>query len=353
SDQFEELLGTSLATARSKSYDMTAGERAAFEEELVRREKEIRADFAFQSSYYIKRAENRYIAVKRADDASARLAADQTSAEAISNAAIEDTLNELDQTTESALDTAVEDIDNLLDGASPGEVESAWQSRMEALIEAGLRRWELAEEDLYARRLAWMEEAKQTRKEADEIWKTSHENLKEARSEWLQTVQQQIIDGRSRWEQKITDFEQSREVAERELVAFIESERAKNEASGGELANLVQGGGSALLEAKDAYRYYDEILKAKGVPTASQCSAAEQSDDLKLRCFYFEQRTFMGNAITRFRSVMTGSSNILGDILHSSDDTTGVLNDQRVYITQSMINSITSIDEDDFKSDFV
>lgn len=351
-ERFESALTSSLAAARTRYVGLTPEEKAAFESELALREKAIRSEFEIRDSFFIKRAENRYIAVKRADDASARLAADQASADAVSDAVIADTESELQRTTERALNTAVESANNTLPGSDASSVQDAWQRQMEALVESGLRKWEKAEEDLYARRLAWMQEAKQTREEGERIWQTNHEKLKAARSLWLKNVQQQILDGRTRWEQKTADFQRSREAAERELTHFIASEQTKWAAGSRELTEMVKGGGAALLEAKDAYRYYADLLNTKGVPTNTEC-ANPGTEDFKLRCFYKEQRDYMGAAISRFQGIMVSSRQILGDTLHSDNVTSGLLNDRRLYIDQKLVAQITGINEDAYKADLI
>ncbi len=350
--RFELALSTSLNAARTKNEGLSPEEKAAFEAELAAREKEIRSEFEIRDAFFIKRAENRYIAVKRADDASAKLAADQASADAVGDTIIEDTQNELDLRTESALNTAVEAANNTLTGPNASTVESTWQTQMEGLIETGLRKWEKAEEDLYAQRLAWMEEAKQTREDAENLWKNNHEKLKAARDLWLKNVEQQILDGRTRWEQKVADFERSREVAERELSNFIASEQTKWAAGSRELAEMVRGGGTALLEAKDAYRYYADLLKVKGVPTDSDC-ASPSTDDLKLRCFYREQRDYMGQAITRFQGIMVNSRQLLTDSLHSDSPSSGLLADRRIYIDEALVEQITGLAEGSYKNDLI
>ena len=57
---FESGLVSALGGARARGATLSDAERAAFESELSRIESEIRAEFEFRDSFYIRRARNRY-----------------------------------------------------------------------------------------------------------------------------------------------------------------------------------------------------------------------------------------------------------------------------------------------------
>ena len=141
---------------------------------------------------------------------------------------------------------------------SPDPLE--YQRQVEEIISQGLQVFEEAEEDLYQDRLVWMEATKTSRAEAEEIWKEEHEKLKSARDAWLQAVQTKIEEGRAKYAEKFQEFEENRAQAEADLQDYIDQERDRWNGSSEQLASMVRGGGAALLEAKEAKEYYEELL---------------------------------------------------------------------------------------------
>ncbi|MCB1315262.1 MAG: hypothetical protein KDK27_04865, partial [Leptospiraceae bacterium] len=239
----------------------------------------------------------------------------------------------------------------LADDAVSAEIDAAggdWETRMEAVIDAGLHRWELAEEELYRQRIAWQEENKRTRAEAEAIWKANHEKLKNAREAWLEEVKTQIDAGRQLWDEKFSEFAESRAQAENELLLYMDAERARRDATLSQLGDMIQGGGSALGEAKEAYYYYNDLLSTLPAPPFG--CGAPQNRDQQLYCFYLEQRDIMGASMGRFQTILISAEGTLYDNMQGTGNATGMLRDVRMY-AGSLPQDIEAIATADFKSD--
>ncbi len=344
-DAFEAELDAELDRARLNNAALDPVERDAFEDELSAIEEKIRREFETRDNFYVVRARNRYIALKRSDYFSARLESEAASAGAISEAVIEDTAAALASETESMLNAAVAGTTAALDGAAGPDLDRVgndWERQIETIIDSGMRKWELAEEDLYKKRLAWMEESKETRAEAERIWSANHEKLKAARDAWLADLETQISEGRAQWQEKLAEFDRNRLAAEEDLAGYIAREREAWDASSGELGNMIAGGGAALLEAQDAYRYYDTLLGNMGQPA--------DPDARQLYAFYVQQRDYMGAAITRFQTVLVGVEGVLPETLHSGAGFTGLLRDVREF-AGDLPELIASLPETDFREE--
>lgn len=341
---FEDELAGELDRARNANTNLSAAERQAFEEELARVEEELREEFAVRDNFFVVRARNRYIALLRNDDLNARLASEQAGADAVGEGLIEDTQQQLASETEDRLAAAVDSTAAALEGATTAEMDAVgqnWESEIEAVIDSGLRKWEKAEEDLYKRRLVWQEENKRTREEAEAIWRSNHEKLKTARDDWLKQVEQQIAEGRAQWQEKFAEFDQNREKAERELAEHIQAQREAWDASSQELANIITGGGSALLEAKDAYRYYETLLEIADPESVGR--------DAELYAFYQSERDYMAGAVGRFQRILSEAEGVVSQQMHSGENYTGLLNDVRLY-AGDLPEVVANLDEEDFRA---
>ena len=177
---FEGDLTADLDAARA-SFTGDATERAAFEAQLDERAAELRSEFEIRDHFYTLRARNDYVARIRADDVSARVIAD-----AIAEQVMARTSAELSTKTTNMLASAQEQINNLADKEMPdanaiASLSGDWEKQVENVIAAGLRRWDAAEEELYAERLRWQAESERSRLEGEAIWKANHDKLAEAR----------------------------------------------------------------------------------------------------------------------------------------------------------------------------
>ncbi len=323
-DAFEAALTAQIDAARSNLADLTGLELQGFEDEIARIEGETRAEFESRDNFYLVRARNRYISLKRSDEISARLSMDQTSADAVFDAIVGKTIEQLDAETDSVLQSALNETQTALNvaGGDINAVGNDWEAKVEALIESGLRKWEIAEEDLFTRRLAWEEEAKTTKIESNKIWKANHERLQQAMDNWLEKVEEQSLEGRKQWEAKITELQRERQKSETELAEYIQNQREQWLASSEQLAGLVEGGGSALLEAKDAYNYYGDQIALR--EASGDC-------DTKICDFYRSERNKLGNTIASFQGILLSTEAVVQARMHSDEGHTGLLNDRRLY----------------------
>ena len=351
-DRFESGLDDALDAARSALGGVSPEERAAFENELDQRAAELRQEFEFRDHFYTLRARNSYVARMRSDDVSARLLADSNSADAIAEQVLAGTRAQLDASTEDMLASAGQQIADLSASDAPNVtaldgLADNWEKQIEDVISSGLRRWDEAEEELYRERLTWQAEAKRSREEGERIWKANHEKLEAARTVWLADVRQQINAGRDLWEQKFAEFAESRAAAESELDRYITEERARRTATMDRFGELVRGGGSALLEAKDAYFYYDSLLAELQAP-AADCNAAGAYDN-QLYCFYLAQRDQTANSIARFQAILGDSETALAGLMHSTSGDTGFLSDRRAY-AGDLPQTIAALGVSDFET---
>ncbi len=350
--RLEDELDAALDTARAANAGLSAEEAATFEAELDRRAQELRSEFLLRDNFYVKRARNNYIATLRADDLSARLAADAASAGASVEQILGETAEQADAEVDEMLALAEQSLQELGEGpsfdpAALDELNGTWEEKMELVIDAGLRRWELAEERLYAERLTWLNETRQTRENADRVWKAGHDQLKERRDAWLQDLQEKISEGRTQWEAKFAEFRESRLRAEQELQQYVNEERARRDASLSQLGDMVRGGGAALAEAKEAYKYYSNILRTKSYT----CPAATDND--YVYCFYERERDRMGATIARFRGILADASGVeaaLDDNMHGGGGSTGFLRDVRSF-AGDLPADVAALAESDFENE--
>ncbi len=351
--RFNDSLSAALDGVRAANAGLTGAELNEFEDALAARETELRAEFTLRDHFYVQRARNSYIAEKRADDVSLRLAADKNSAEAVGDQVIDATLNEVSAETTAALEAAEAGLENLLAGADFDEAQfdgftTDWERQMEAVVSAGLQKWDRAEEDLYRRRLAWLDESKRSRAEGEEIWQRNHSRIKAARETWLSELQDRIQEGYELWDEKFAEFAESRVAAEAELNQFISEERARRSATLAQVGDMVRGGGAALGEAKDAYYYYNALLDELPAPPGG-CAAPANRDE-QLYCFYQTQRDNMQASIGRFQTILADVDATLDANMHSAENHTGFLRDVR-HFARELPAEIAALDTANFKNE--
>ncbi len=348
SGTFETQLNNEIDAIRAANAGLTGDELTAFNEELDRVEAEIRTEFTYRDNFYVLSARNAYVAERRADDLSARLFAERNSADAVGEEIMADTEADL-AGLDDQLDAAQAETQSALDGPGSAEIiddiAGDWQTKMEAVITAGLDRWDRAEEDLYSRRLAWLESSKESREAGEAIWNEQHEKLKARRTAWLSEVEEQIREGREAWEAKFVEFAQSRQAAEDEMARFIAEERERRDATLGQVGDMVLGGGAALAEAKDAYRYFAELAELSAQP-----GAASHRNDATLRDFYIRQRDIHNAAITSFTTMLAGVEGVLVDNMQSDENYTGLLRDKRVY-AGTLAADVAGLSDANFQSE--
>ena len=347
---FETQLATELGTVAAANTGLTGAELVAFTAELDRVAASVRQEFSFRDSFFVKRARNSYLAERRADDLSARLFAEQSSADSVGDQILAATETEL-ATVDDMIAAAQTETADALDGPGSAEIideiAGDWQAKMEAVVQAGLDRWDRAEEDLYSRRLAWLEESQQSREEGEAIWEAQHEKLKTRRTEWVSEIEQQIRAGREQWETKFAEFAQSRQAAEDEMAQFIAEERERRDATLGQIGDMVLGGGAALAEAKDAYRYFSELVTLTG-----QTSPYSHRNDAALRDFYLRQQQIHGDAINSFTAMLGGVEGVLTDNMQGDANYTGLLRDKRTY-AGTLAADVAGLSAANFQSDLV
>lgn len=352
---FEGELTADLDAARA-SFTGDATERAAFEAQLDERAAELRSEFEIRDHFYTLRARNDYVARIRNDDVSARFLADANSADAIAEQVMARTSAELSTNTTNMLASAQNQINDLTDKEMPdadaiSSLSGDWEKQVENVIAAGLRRWDEAEEELYAERLRWQAESERSRAEGEAIWSANHDKLVDAREVWLSDIRAQIAEGRALWEAKFTEFADSRAAAEASLNDFVAEELARRTASMDRLGDMVRGGGSALLQAKEAYAYYDGLLEEMG---ARNCATPDSSPETVMYCFYEEQRDQTQAAIGNFQRILGESELVLGDLMNSDENDNGFLNDRRSYagdLVQDVVDLAVGSFEEDLKNE--
>ncbi|MEQ9364843.1 MAG: hypothetical protein RIF32_11395, partial [Leptospirales bacterium] len=351
--RFTDSLDATINDVRTANAGLTGQELALFEDALAAQAAELRSEFELRDHWYIQQARNQYIVEQRADDVSLRLASDQDSAEAVGDQVIDATIDALNAETTEALESAEAGLENLLAGADFDEGQfdgftTDWERQMEAVVTAGLHKWDRAEEDLYKRRLAWVADNKRSRSEGEEIWQRNHAKIKTAREEWLNELQEQIQQGYEQWDEKFAEFADSRAAAEAELNQFIAEERQRRSATLAQVGDMVRGGGAALGEAKDAYYYYNALVAELPAPPAG-CGAPANRDE-QLYCFYQTQRDIMQASIGRFQTILAGVDTTLDANMHSGENHTGFLSDVRLY-AGALPTEIAALDAADFKNE--
>lgn len=351
-DDFMTNLDNSYQTASSRSFQMSEVEKTAFMKTLDQEYNRLKSLFTFKDSFYIKRSRNRYITRMTADDVSARLLADNESAEAIGQEVIDSTIDDLDQTVVDPIQSADEMIASLDASSASADIETSmenWEEYMESVISDGLVKWEEAEKELYANRLAWLEEVERSREEAEEIWSTQHEALQAEKEKWISDIREQILEGRALWEAKFQEFRDNRAEAEAELDRYIEAEKQRWDDSSDELGAMVTGGGTALMEAKDAYNYYTRLIKfydEEGIPDGMS----------QYYNFINQSRDSLELSIANFYSILDEAGGIVKEAMVSEDNSTGLLYDARLYagdLPQRVEQLIQSASNQNFSTELI
>ncbi|MCB1316827.1 MAG: hypothetical protein KDK27_12775, partial [Leptospiraceae bacterium] len=347
-DAFLQTLQTRFDDAMLDAVGLTPEEQDDFIQELNRRRAEIESEFTLRDNFYVLRGRNRYVALKRNDDLSARLYAEAESAENQALRIIAEANQSVDEQTQAMLDEAEEQLAANLDGPDADTVElnindlsGNWQNQMEAVIQAGLERWDEAAQQLYRGQMIWMSQNQATREQAEAQWKSSHEELKRNRDEWLDTVQRQIKDGRVQWEAQFAQFAQSRAAAEADLARYATEERERRQSVLAGLSDIVNGGGRALLEARDAYQYYSTLVQLNGPGSGSSLDGAVYG-------FYQEQAGIMNQSIASFTAMLDSVEAEMRANMHSDENFTGMLNDRRAFAGEALRNAVAALDVDDY-----
>ncbi len=341
---YYESVQTRMDEIRANQSPMSMQERQAFEAELDRLEDDIRRTYETQENFYLLQGRNQYIAVHRVNDLSLRYEADADSAAAIASAVIDSAAEEAGAQSNELLDVLESGMtEGMNQGTSDAILVDQWESQIEALLESGLYRWQQAEEELYEKRLEWMNAARKSREETEAIWKKNHELLKSRREAWLKQVQDQIEAGRAAWESKLQAFYESRHSAEKELSRFIEEEKARRDGTLAQLGDMVRGGGAALAQAKESYRFFARM--AEEAP-----DGPEGSPERSLKEFYIRQRDEMARTIVRFQSMLAGAENRLDGNMNSEDPSGGLLKDRRLY-AGNLREELAGLDESDFEDE--
>ncbi|MBU41998.1 MAG: hypothetical protein CMN76_02170 [Spirochaetaceae bacterium] len=334
-ESFEEDLEAKIAKARENIGPLEDSQIQALDRAIEEKEEEIRSEFEMREHFYLLRARNRYIALKRTDDLSAKVQADSGSAEEIGNQAIQEAEDLVEEQTSDLLKRSEEALHS--EDTSPDPLE--YQKQVEAIISEGLRVFQQAEEDLYRDRLVWMEATKTARGEAEEIWQDEHAKLKTARDNWLREVQTKIEEGRAKYAEKHREFEENRAQAEADLQDYVQQERDGWDRQSEQLASMVRGGGAALLEAREARDYYQELLVLMG-----------NQDDEDLYDFYQKEAGEMEKSINRFEAILLRAQRELNGTLYSDEPSSGLLIDRREF-GEELRQEFEELDEDDFRNE--
>ena len=357
-ERFEENLKAQFDAIIQNYTFLTGEERIAFEDELREKEARIRRDFEQKDAAELSGARNRLYLEHKQDTDSAKLESEKESAEATGNDVINATKSELATLTDKLYQDAVTDMEELTTGPESDIDPDLWAKRMEAIIDTGLRKWELAEQDLFEKRLTWREGRQTSRSEAEKIWKTNHESLQAEMKNWLEDIQEKILAGRTEWENRIAEMKQSRQTAETELAEYVTRRREQFGASSQQLSNIVLGGGQALLEAKNAFRYYSELITGSGyIQPGGNLDDTNQylchtftGNDAALCNFYRDERAKLGASIASFTTILNNTETTLGLMMHSGQGDTGYLNDVRNY-AGALPAEIAALPWADFKTE--
>ncbi|MDH5655410.1 MAG: hypothetical protein OEZ34_05850, partial [Spirochaetia bacterium] len=351
-ETFETSLSDEMERVRNHSRPITAAEYKSFESELKKRELEIRSEFILLDRFYMVRARNQYITGKRIDGESLRNQAAEAEAERIGEQILTEASAEIKKNTELLLNETEVFVQNEAETGSFGisGSETSWQEKIEDIIDEGMKQWSLAEEKMLASRLAWMQARKKSRQEGSEIWKDNEAKLIQAMEDWLGEIRKNILAGRSLWDRKLMDFSKEKENAEKNLFNYIKQEKAKWHSFSGELDGMVEGGGSALLQAKDSYRFYAEVMAAEGWLSGNSVSCPEYGDGEKLCAFYNSERKKLSASISVFESILNEAEGILHSALYSDNSAGGLLTDRRSY-AGDLPSVIAGMDSENFLSE--
>ena len=163
----------------------------------------------------------------------------------------------------------------------------------------------------------------------------------------MSDIRAQISAGRDLWDAKFTEFAASRAAAEASLNDFVNEELARRTASMDRLGEMVRGGGSALLQAKEAFAYYEGLLAEMGT---RDCANPDSRPETVMYCFYEEQRDQTQAAIGNFQRILGESELVLGDLMNSDANDNGFLNDRRSY-AGDLVEDVVGLAEGNFEED--
>jgi hypothetical protein len=298
-ETFTTSLNAELLRVKSANSTLSGVELTAFNAELSSIEGDLRKEFDIRTHFYTLRARNQYIAEMRVDVASAKLASSQQSATFITNQIIGQTTTQVNQMTSTSLAQAGEYIATITT-ADFNNLGTNWQERIQSIITSGLNAWDKAEEDLLAKRVEWANRQKTTLADGALVWQKEYDRILREKDKWLVDVQVAIKAGRAQWDAKFTQFASQRTQAEAQLQTFITAENGKWSEYNGKLSNMAMAGGSAILQAKNAVEYYNDLIGSVS-PTATTCV---REPDAKVCAFYIAERNYFTGATARFEGIL-------------------------------------------------
>lgn len=195
--------------------------------------------------------QQRFVARRTRDRWSLRRDSESSTAEEITARLLSQTEYELEEsmaTLEETLRDGIsrESIDQ--DDASEIEPEQAvWSERFREQFDAGMRRWDRAEQRLLTERVEWEREAGVTLEHGEQVWAQAYRQLRERRAEWRNEFNTVIARGRRRWADEHESLEATIAESQRELEHAIAQRRASAQSR---MDNLVE----MYLSARDTMR---------------------------------------------------------------------------------------------------
>lgn len=184
----------------------------------------LRREYHAELEAIMRLEEQRFVAKRTRDQWSLRRRSEAETASEISAALIAESEQRLAEGLER-LEAALEPAQS----GDPAEVAvdaGAWRESFRAQFDAGMRRWDEAEERLIAERVEWERQAGIDLERGEHIWSKAYRELREARAEWQRGLRNIVERGEQQWANEHEALEATIFEARRELERAITERKA-------------------------------------------------------------------------------------------------------------------------------
>ncbi len=139
------------------------------------------------------------------DQYSLRKNSESATADAIADEIVRVTKTQTDagiQQIQAGLSLTPESVDS----STPTIDVEKWQESFKAVFEAGLSRWDDAEQEFLANRMEWEQDAGTSYTEGEQAWAAAFQRLQAERKSWEKQVDTLLQAGAARWDEQRTDL---------------------------------------------------------------------------------------------------------------------------------------------------
>lgn len=263
---WERALDESLLPARARAGDLPEASRQAYENEISRIERELRARFSLEKNTLVFEARNSFITDRFIDNDSLRKQSEGQSADAVTENIIARVREELEGEEKKLIprEPAEGSGEEKPDLSRLGE---GWRQELERLVEGGMGRWREAQELLYREMTAWKAASEEALEAGEAAWRRSYERLYEAKEAWRASIEGEIGEALDRWREKEESLSLNLAQARADFSEYMGALNDQWNAHSYGLREMALTGSSLHGEAVDTVGWLNSMLaRYQGTP---------------------------------------------------------------------------------------